>query len=1068
MGWSNLQAWLLKDIEFAGKCRFQAPFWTGALITAGVALSIETSRQAGAILPIPFILLSVATFLSASIGGLKAGLLSTAVWAAYVTYAATVPFGPPTLTGSPGEVSLGILVILLVVLREGVSSDRTQRLTQALKSINETLEEQVRSRTAELSATNAQLRQEIKERCRVETELRRSEAQSRAIFAAVPDLMLRVGADGVYRKFLNQHLDFDLLSQEVERTGLSLVDVLPAEIAERKLHYLQKALQTGELQVYEQRIQVGDRWQDEEVRIMKSGEDEVLFMIRNISDLKQAEAERLQAEKFRLELKLMEQIFEIILAGYWDWDIPNHQEYLSPGFKRMFGYADHELPDIPESWQNLVFPEDLPSVLECFDRHVQSRGEIPYYNEVRYRHKDGSTVWVICSGQVIEWDDAGNPLRMIGCHIDISGRKQIEAQLIALTSLNQAILDSANYSIISTTETGVIQTFNAAAEAMLGYAASEIINQATPELIHDPEEVRQRAEGLSAELGYEIAPGFEVFVAKARQDIVTETEWTYIRKDGSRFPASLSVTALRDNWGELTGFLGIAKDITEQKQAEEQLRKSDAHLKTAQRIGKLGSWEFDLQTGEIQCSEEVFRIFDHDPQVAPLNCEALNQYLHPDDREHYEQTVQMAIETAQPYEIELRIYRPNGALVYLQVREEPVLDAAGRLIQLVGTVLDITDRKQAEAAIQESEARFRYVADHAPVLIWMSEGDKRCSHFNKVWLEFTGRTIEQEQGNGWAEGVHPDDLQFCLDTYTHAFDTRQKFEMEYRLRRFDGEYRWVLDTGIPRYDGNGEFLGYIGSCIDISDRKQAEAQIRQHTAELEVSNRELEAFAYSVSHDLRAPLRAIDAYSKALLDEYGDTFEKAGQDHLDRIRNNVARMSQLIDDLLNLSRISRAAIRYTPVNLSVLAQELITDLQASETERQVDIVITPNVVVSADAALMRVVLTNLLHNAWKFTRRHSTARIEFGVIDSEEQPTYFIRDDGAGFNMAYAKKLFGVFQRLHTIHEFPGTGIGLATVQRVIQRHGGRIWAEGAVEQGATFYFTLENQCSLIPVETRQ
>ncbi|NJR41850.1 MAG: PAS domain-containing protein, partial [Akkermansiaceae bacterium] len=154
---------------------------------------------------------------------------------------------------------------------------------------------------------------------------------------------------------------------------------------------------------------------------------------RDISDRIQAEAARLQTEKIRLELTLLEQILEIILAGYWDWDIPGNQEYLSPGFKRMFGYADHELPNLPESWQNIIFPEDLPKVFDCFEQHVQSHGEIPFYNEVKYRHKDGSVVWVMCSGQVIEWDSLSQPLRMIGCHIDITKRKQAEEQLHSLS-----------------------------------------------------------------------------------------------------------------------------------------------------------------------------------------------------------------------------------------------------------------------------------------------------------------------------------------------------------------------------------------------------------------------------------------------------------------------------------------------------------------------------------------------------------------------------------------------------------------------------------------------------------
>ncbi|MEM9004402.1 MAG: response regulator [Cyanobacteria bacterium P01_F01_bin.86] len=267
------------------------------------------------------------------------------------------------------------------------------------------------------------------ERQQAAAALIQSESKSRAILAAIPDLLLRVGSDGVYREVVTGQPEIEVFFAGHNPVGLMMHDVLPAELAAQQRHYLQQALQTGYLQVYEQSVQVGDRIQEQEIRVVKSGEDEVLFMIRDISDRKQAEVERLQTEKVRLELNLLEQILDIVLAGYWDWDIPKHQEYLSPGFKQMFGYEDHELPNQPETWQELIFPEDLAGVLDCFERHIQSRGKIPYYNEVRYRHKDGSTVWVICSGQVIEWDARDKPIRMIGCHIDISDRKQAEEQL---------------------------------------------------------------------------------------------------------------------------------------------------------------------------------------------------------------------------------------------------------------------------------------------------------------------------------------------------------------------------------------------------------------------------------------------------------------------------------------------------------------------------------------------------------------------------------------------------------------------------------------------------------------
>jgi signal transduction histidine kinase len=234
-----------------------------------------------------------------------------------------------------------------------------------------------------------------------------------------------------------------------------------------------------------------------------------------------------------------------------------------------------------------------------------------------------------------------------------------------------------------------------------------------------------------------------------------------------------------------------------------------------------------------------------------------------------------------------------------------------------------------------------------------------------------------------------------------------------------------------------------------------EERVAQRTAELAAVNKELEAFAYSVSHDLRAPLRSIDGFSQALLEDYDQVLDAIGRDYLHRLRVASQRMAQLIDDLLKLSRITRGEVYRGPVDLSALAYEIAAEIQERDPERQVEFDITPGLIVKADARLLRVALENLFGNAWKFTSRHPRARIELGATEIDGRITYFVRDDGAGFDMTYADRLFGPFQRLHTTGEFQGDGIGLATVQRIISRHGGRIWAEGAVEQGATFYFTL-------------
>jgi signal transduction histidine kinase len=245
--------------------------------------------------------------------------------------------------------------------------------------------------------------------------------------------------------------------------------------------------------------------------------------------------------------------------------------------------------------------------------------------------------------------------------------------------------------------------------------------------------------------------------------------------------------------------------------------------------------------------------------------------------------------------------------------------------------------------------------------------------------------------------------------------------------------------------------------------KELEIKIEERTAELAkvnteltVINRELESFSYSVSHDLRAPLRTMDGFSQALLEEYSSKLDEQGKDYLQRVRSATHRMGILIGDMLSLSRITRIEMKHELVDLSGLVQSIATELQKSQPERRAEFIIASGVTANGDAHLLHIMLENLLGNAWKFTSKHSSARIEFGVNHHKDKPVYFVRDDGAGFDMTYADKLFGAFQRLHVADEFPGTGIGLATVQRIVHRHSGRIWAEGEVENGATFYFTLD------------
>lgn len=252
-------------------------------------------------------------------------------------------------------------------------------------------------------------------------------------------------------------------------------------------------------------------------------------------------------------------------------------------------------------------------------------------------------------------------------------------------------------------------------------------------------------------------------------------------------------------------------------------------------------------------------------------------------------------------------------------------------------------------------------------------------------------------------------------------------------------------------------IGALASSFNNMTRKLANeiAEHKRTENELAANNKELEAFCYSVSHDLRAPLRGIDGFSGALEEDFAHELNSQGKDYVRRIRTASQRMGQLIDDLLDLSRITRSEMKHEEVDLSAMAQKIASELQELQPERQIEFIIAEGLCVNGDTNLLQVAMDNLLNNAWKFTGKHSHAKIEFGILQNDSRHVYFVSDDGAGFDMAYVHKLFGAFQRLHSLAEFEGTGIGLATVQRIIHRHGGRIWAEGEVEHGATFYFTL-------------
>jgi PAS domain S-box-containing protein len=396
---------------------------------------------------------------------------------------------------------------------------------------------------------------------------------------------------------------------------------------------------------------------------------------------------------------------------------------------------------------------------------------------------------------------------------------------------------------------------------------------------------------------------------------------------------------------------------------------------------------------------------------------------------------------------ELTYRRKRGRNVPVLFSASVVKDREGEVLGIAATALDITERRKMEQDLRESEEKYRTLVDHALVGIGIHQNG-RIVFANEALASMFSYTVEESIGLPIADRIHPDERDFIMArAQRRQAGSNEPETYETRLLRKDGStFYAVISNAVIGHNGRAATLITIS---DITDTKTR--------AELEQANKELEAFSYSVSHDLRAPLRSMDGFSQALLEDYGNKLDDQGKDYIRRVRAASQRMSQLIDDLLNLSRITRAEMHYEKVNLTALAKAIAAELQETEPERQVEFIIGKDISARGDSHLLRAVLENLLANAWKFTSKHPRARIEFGAIQVEGRSVCFVRDDGAGFDMAYVGKLFLPFQRLHGPTEFEGTGIGLATVQRIIHRHGGVVWAEGELEKGATFYFTLQS-----------
>ena len=435
-----------------------------------------------------------------------------------------------------------------------------------------------------------------------------------------------------------------------------------------------------------------------------------------------------------------------------------------------------------------------------------------------------------------------------------------------------------------------------------------------------------------------------------------------------------------------------------------------------------------------------------------LTGQPFHRFINPGNLNIFQSHLQKAVEIKSKQACKLKLTRKDGSLFYALIETIAVIDSKGKLDHYRSSLTDITEIVRAEEALTQEKLFSEAVTDSLPGLFFVLDEKGQLARWNKNTEEISGYSAEELSSLKALTAIAEEDRDFMIRKMEEVFVKGAATAEVYIIMKSGNKIPYYL-TGRRIVIRDKPYLLGIG--IDITERKQAETALRKRTSQLEKSNKELESFSYSVSHDLRAPMRAIDGYARMILRKQGDKFDEDTLRKFNDIRLNARKMGQLIDDLLAVSRLGRKSMSISELNMVDLIRDVWKELYNINPERKMNLIVDSTPIGCGDRTLVKQVYFNLLSNAVKFTKVRDEARIEVGGNVDGNENLYYVKDNGIGFDMAYHDKLFGVFQRLHSGDDFEGTGIGLATVQSIIQRHGGRVWAEGRVNEGATFYFSL-------------
>ncbi len=633
-------------------------------------------------------------------------------------------------------------------------------------------------------------------------------------------------------------------------------------------------------------------------------------------------------------------------------------------------------------------------------------------------------------------------------------------------SRQQAVQDGTTFSVIATSPEGLIEMFNAGAERMLGYSAAEMVGRQTPALIHVAEEVVARAAELSLELRRKIEPGFEVFVALTRLNKTEDREWTYVRKDGTRVPVLLSVTALRGAGGVITGFLGIARDITVRKQAEAELLATRTRLEKTFATMSEGLVLQDSTGTILECNASAERILGltRDQIAGRTSLDPRWRCVRADGSPFpgTEHPVMVTLATGRAQrDVVMGVHKADGSLAWIEINSELIGSAGHPARQAVCSFRDVTARRAAEAELRTSEERFRALAQHAPVGIFQTDAQGACLYVNERWAALSGLAPTEAAGDGWSAALHPDD-RTAISAEWQAFSRGEReFALEYRFLHRDGRVVWVAGSAVALRDPTGATTGYLGTVTDITARKDLDRSLAAARDQAVEASRLKSEFLATMSHEIRTPMNGVIGMTALLRDT---RLNPVQADYLRTIETSGESLLGIINDILDFSKIEAGKIELdvTEFSLRQPVEDALDLFAARALEKNIELacIIGAGVPtrIAADVTRLRQIIVNLLSNALKFTTTGEVLlTVESEAAGGQQRLKFAVKDTGIGISPEGMARLFKSFSQVDasTTRRYGGTGLGLAISRRLVELMGGTMWVESELGEGSTFYFTM-------------